>query len=188
MAADASEDTPQISDAQANQPSPSRKFGFGGKKFKILALLLVVMSAQAAAMYLLLPQPTAETAQGEGGIGPDAGRNDASESEFDTVEIKIDSFNSTNSNSPDGGSIHVSFVLYATVASDVQFVFNDAISSHKARVSQAIIKVIRMSSREDLRDPELNVVKRRIKEGVNKVLRKSYIKEVVISEFKTMEQ
>lgn len=188
MAADSTEDTLQASEGQADQPAPSRTFGFGGKKFKILALLLVVMSAQAAAMYLLLPQPTTELAQGEDGVGSGLGQNHTSESEFDTVEVKIDTFNSTNSNSPDGGSIHVTFVLYATVASDVQRVFSDAISSHRARVSQAIIKVIRMSSREDLRDPELNVVKRRIKEGVNKVLRKSYIKEVVISEFKTMEQ
>ena len=43
MATDATEDTPQVSDAPGDQPDPSRKFGFGGKKFKILALLLVVI-------------------------------------------------------------------------------------------------------------------------------------------------
>ena len=56
------------------------------------------------------------------------------------------------------------------------------------RVRQAVVKVARSSNREDLEDPNLSTMKRLIREEINKVLRKSFIIEVVISDFRTMEQ
>ena len=59
---------------------------------------------------------------------------------------------------------------------------------HNARVRQAVLKVARSASLEDLNDPNLTTIKRQLREEINKVLRKSYVTEVVISDFKTMEQ
>ena len=60
--------------------------------------------------------------------------------------------------------------------------------NNKARVKQAVIEVVRKSSLTDLNDPQLSTMKRMMKEAINKVLKKSYIIETVISEYRTMTQ
>ncbi|HAW26664.1 MAG TPA: hypothetical protein DCY03_00885, partial [Planctomycetaceae bacterium] len=59
---------------------------------------------------------------------------------------------------------------------------------NKARVKQAVIEVVRKSNLSDLNDPQLSTVKRMMKESINKVLKKSYVIETVISEYRTMTQ
>lgn len=125
-------------------------------------------------------------------IGGQNSRDDADSeeaSEPDSVEVGIDSFSASNSLAAPGSVIHVRFNLVATVARGQETTFAELVSKSKqARVRQAVIKVARSASLEDLQDPELNVFKRQIKEEINKVLHKSYVNDVIISSFRTMEQ
>lgn len=110
-------------------------------------------------------------------------------SDPDTVEVEIDKFNASNSLAAPGSVIHVQFHLVTTVAQGQETIFGELVSKSKqARVRQAVISVARSASLEDLQDPELNVFKRQIKEEINKVLHKSYVNDVIISSFQTMEQ
>ena len=59
---------------------------------------------------------------------------------------------------------------------------------HSARVRQLVNQIVRRSSLEDLNDPNLSTIKRLIRQEVNRLLRKSYVIEVVISDIRTMEQ
>jgi flagellar basal body-associated protein FliL len=126
-------------------------------------------------------------------IGGQNHRDDADSgeeaSEPDTVEVEVDSFSASNSLAAPGSVIHVRFNLVATVAKGQETTFAELVSKSKqARARQAVIKVARSASLEDLQDPELNVFKRQIKEEINKVLHKSYVNDVIISSFRTMEQ
>lgn len=115
--------------------------------------------------------------------------SDEEPSEPDTVEVEIDRFNASNSLAAPGSVIHVRFNLVATVAEGQETIFAELVSKSKqARVRQAVISVARSASLEDLQDPELNIFKRQIKEEINKVLHKSYVNDVIISSFQTMEQ
>ena len=149
-----------------------------GKPAFIAALLLVVSAGMASAFLLLLP------------AAPDASALEAGFDEgIESVEVAIDSFSTTNSRAAPGSVIHLTFKLTAVVPARQQLDFEHAANQqHNARVRQAVLKVARSAGLEDLNDPSLATVKRQLREEINKVLHKSYVSEVVISDFKTMEQ
>lgn len=162
-------------------PEPA-KTGSRNRKLQIAALLAVVMLAEAGVMYFLIPPPATASAETE--LSGDDGAL-----AVESVEVEIGSFSVTNSRATDGSIWHISFNLYAVVPRTKQQEFDQAANNfHKARVRQAVVQVARSSNLEDLSDPGLNTIKRLLKEVINKVLQKSYITEVVISEFKTIEQ
>jgi len=181
--------------AAPQDQAPKKKFSLSGKKVKILALLLVVMGAQTAVVYLILPAPTNGAAES---AGHDAEHGEASSSGHGdghlagrggTEEVEISDFSSSVSANSGGSIIFVTFRLFATVPSSSRADFEKYITqSHKARVHQAVVKVIRMSSMDDLNDPQLDVFKRNLRTEINNVLPQRYVNEVVISEFRTMEQ
>jgi flagellar basal body-associated protein FliL len=141
-------------------------------------LILVTMAVSVGGTYFVV-----------GGSSQSDESNDEESNAPDTVEVEIDSFSASNSLAAPGSVIHIHFNLVATVAEGQETTFAELVSNGKqARVRQAVIKVTRSASLEDLQDPELNVFKRQIKEEINKVLHKSYINDVIISSFRTMEQ
>lgn len=145
-----------------------------------LGVLLLVVSAGMAGTFLVL-------LNGEGGHQDELALT--TEEGSDAVEVAIDSFSTTNSRAAPGSVIHLTFKLTAVVAAGQDMAFEHAANQHhNARVRQAVLKVARSASLEDLNDPNLTTIKRQLREEINKVLRKSYVTEVVISDFKTMEQ
>jgi hypothetical protein len=59
---------------------------------------------------------------------------------------------------------------------------------HTARIRQAVNKIVRSSSLEELNDPSLGTIKRLTREEINRLLRKSYVSEVVITDVRIIEQ
>jgi flagellar basal body-associated protein FliL len=147
---------------------------------KTLLIVLTTMVASIGGTYFVIggSAPTEETSHTE---------EEADDS--DSVEVDIDSFSVSNSLAVPGSVIHVSFKLCTTVASGQETTYGELVTKGKqARVRQAIIKVARSASLDDLQDPELTVFRRQIKEEINKVLQKSYVNDVIIASFRTMEQ
>lgn len=145
---------------------------------KNLLLVLVTMIVSVSGTYFVI-----------GGSAPNEQAGAEESDDPDSVEVEIDSFSISNSLAAPGSVIHVSFKLVATVANGQETTFGELVTKGKqARVRQAVIKVARSASLEDLQDPDLNVFKRQIKEEINKVLQKSYVNDVIISSFRTMEQ
>lgn len=156
--------------------------GLLGRPAFLAVILLVVMAAEAGVLLLFLPGPAAE---GHGEEGQAA----ANPEEPQAVEVMVDTFSTTNARAAPGTVIHVNFKLTAVVPSGQQMAFDHAANQeHNARVRQAVLKVCRNASLDDLNDPSLTSVRRQLREEINKVLRKSYVTEVVISDYKTMEQ
>ena len=192
MATDVAEQTNVETEQTETGPDAATtgKFGLSGNGLKIFALLAFVMIAEAGVFYFLgiTPGAKSETAGSEQGESPEAADTQV-DSQGDVVEVEINSLNVTNNRAAADSIIHITFTPVAVVSRDQRVAFDKAANKdHKARVRQAIVKVARSSSLEDLRDPNLTTIRRLIREEVNKVLRQSYIIEVIIPDFKTMEQ
>jgi len=184
----ATEAVDEIAQEDSESASSGRKFSLNGKAIKVGGLLALVMAAQVAIGFFLLPSPAA-TDPGDPANSAALAEEDTTVDQADLVEVEIGTFNSTNSNAVKGSDIHVSLSVAATVSSKAQQSFQDAIKTdHPARVRQAVERVVRSSTIDDLNDPDFDVIKRKIREDVNKVVDGDYIVEVIISDYKTMHQ
>ena len=153
------------------------------KLLKVGGLLLIVIVLQVGISYWLLSPDQPEE------VAEETISKDSENLQVNTAEVSIDNFSVTNNIAEPGATIHVTFNLVALVeqgaASDFEAMVKE---NNKARVKQAVIEVVRKSSLTDLNDAQLSTMKRMMKEAINKVLKKSYIIETVISEYRTMTQ
>lgn len=180
--------------SESAEQAPAKKFSLGSKKVKIGALLLVVMLVQTAVVYLVLPRPTSgahdeeadEHAAGSNSHGHGGGHGGKSTGA--AGEVLIGDFSSSVTAS--GGTImFVTFELHAVVSGSQRDEFATLVNdTYKARVQQSVVKVIRMASMDELNDPQLDVLKRNLRTEINNVLPQRFVNEVIISEFRTMEQ
>lgn len=190
--------------AEGADAGKKSKFKLGSKKVKILALLIGMMVVYAVVGTLFLPKPMTETSAeeteegehggheehgGHGGGGGHGNGHSGGGAEKVEIELGDGSFATTNETAVIGSSIQLRFKLYVTVAeSQLEEFKNLANVAHKARVNEAIIEIFRAASQDDLRDPELNVMKQKIREKVNRLLGTTAIIDVVFSGFSKMEQ
>ena len=164
---------PDLSVDLAPGPPPA-----GNRRTLVLLGTVIVATAVATGvlMTLLRGEPAVE---GEETVDPRM---------YESVEVEIGSFNCSN-NQADGSVLHISFRLYATIADGQQTAFKEIVQNRmNARVRQAVGKVIRSSSMEDLDDPDQGVIRRQLKEEINKVLRKSFVNEIILVDFRMMQQ
>jgi len=153
------------------------------KLIKVGGLLLVVIILQIGVSYwLLTPDQPKE-------VTDEALSKESENLQVNTSEVMINDFSVTNNIAEPGATIHVTFNLVALVEQGAASDFEAKVkANNKARVKQAVIEVVRKASLADLNDPQLSTVKRMMKEAINKVLKKSYVIETVISEYRTMTQ
>jgi flagellar basal body-associated protein FliL len=152
-------------------------------------IVLVAMAVEAVVIVMLMP-PAATTAATGDGTDPKS-ETPAEEAPVvdEFAEVLVDSFNTTNNKVAPGSTIHLSFKVIGVVPEKQKLAFEEnANKTHKTRVRQEIEKIARSARMEDLHDPSLNAIKRQIREAVNKILGKSYLTEVVINDFRLMEQ
>jgi flagellar basal body-associated protein FliL len=174
--------------ADAPDAAAPKKKRFGGKRLKIAVIVLVVMALQAVAAALLLPRGQTTPASGQAAEAGHATEESHAEKAENLVESEIGAFSvSLEENS--GILWNVSFKLFAAVSPDAKTEFGDAVGErYKARIKQAVVKVVRRSSIEDLRDPQLDLFKRNLKTEINNVLPERYVQEIIVSDIRTMQQ
>lgn len=195
--------TEQAAPAAHDAPAPAA--GGKGGMMKIIIIVVVVMLAEGVGLFFVLGKGSghAETSEHGGGDSHDAhaasdghggghgghGGHDAAPSDSESAEVTLETFMTTNNKAAPGSIIHMTFRLVCIVATAQRTAFEHAANEeHRHRVRETILKVARSASMEDLSDPDLSTIKRLFREEINKVLRKSYVTEVVISDFKTIEQ
>ncbi len=178
MATEATPEVPGIVDDDvAGGDEPSKGGGF----VKIAVFVVVLMGIEAVVLMFVLPSAPAEQST-------ETEVAEAETIENETVEVSVGKFAPTNSRAAPGTVIHLQFTLVALVSPDNEVRFDEAVNKrYKHQVREKVIKVARSSSLDDLSDPNLSTIKRLVKEEINKLLRKSYISEIVISDFKRTE-
>jgi flagellar basal body-associated protein FliL len=176
--------------AKADAPAaePPKKKRFGGKRVKIAIIVVVVMAIQAVAAALLLPRGQATPASGQSAEAGHGTEESHGEKTDNLEEAEIGQFSvSIEENS--GILWNISFKLFATVSAKAKTEFADAVGERfKARIKQAVVKVVRRSSIEDLRDPQLDLFKRNLKTEINNVLPERYVQEMIVADIRLMQQ
>ena len=149
---------------------------------RIAAIAVVLMLGEAAVLYVLLaPSGDGEAAKDAAAAQIADGLSDIAAGS-DIVEVEFDPpFAVTNSTADLGTLVHVNFELVAGISTKNETTFRQAVEQdYKSRLRQAIVEITRSAALEDLQDPDLNQLKRRIKEDLNKTLQSSYVVEVII--------
>jgi len=163
-------------------PKPPKK---SGRLLLIGSLVTVMILAQGVITYLLMPKASA--GKGDDLKDPAAAEQEDAAGPDDSMEVPMGDFNCTNTATP-GVVIHIDFKLSAVTTSGQGAALEGLLKSHQARVRQVVNRIVRSSKLEDLNDPALGTIKRLIREEVNRLLRKSYVTEVIISDMRTVEQ
>lgn len=164
------------------------------KKWIVIgAIVLIVVIVQVVVTSLLIPShPAAENAnkheEKEHEHAAAEQHHGDAETEGEFAEVPMGDFSFSNGTAAPGMIIHVDFKLSAVATSKQASSLDSQLKLHQARVRQAVNKIVRMSSLEELNDPNLATIKRLIREDINRLLRKSYVLEVVITDVRTMEQ
>ena len=189
MAADVAEE-PKVQHSEHDTPAPAK--GNSRKKLLIGGIVLVVVAVQAIVTWLLLPNSASDGGHGK----PDAKEHAAAAAhepeedapEGDVAEVALGDFSFSNTTAMAGSILHVDFKLAAVTSSRQASSLEERVKTNTARIRQAVNKIVRSSNLEELNDPHLGTIKRLIKEDINRLLRKTYVNEVVITDVRIIEQ
>jgi flagellar basal body-associated protein FliL len=179
------EATPDVDSTDA-EVSPEKGSAGKSRILKMGAILLGIMLVQGAVVYFILDKFVSPASEVEVAVEDEDAEDQSME---DKVEVHIDMFNTTNEVPGGGGPVNVNFDLWVTVAKGAQQTFKDSVNEiHKGRVRQAVVEVCRSLKRAELADPALEVMKRQIREKVNRVLGTTSVIDVIITKFSLIEQ
>ena len=120
-----------------------------------------------------------------GGLKELAPKNDTASA---AVEVELGDYSITVSQANSSLSLRVDFQLFGTVIEKDKAKLVAAMERNKHRFRENIILRIRDSSHDDLDDPSLALIKRRILETSNDLLGTPLLESVVFSQFSYIEQ
>lgn len=105
-----------------------------------------------------------------------------------SVEVELGEYSITVSQANSNLSLRVDFQLYGTVLEKEKGQLEVAMERNKHRFRDQILIEIRNSNVEDLGDPALGLIKRRILEKSNALFGKPLLQSIVFSQFTYIEQ
>ena len=177
MATDLAEDA-ELTSEDASPEEPTKKFGLGNKKLKILVLLVIVMGVEGAALFFFIPKV------GNGNSSETDDRSNKEVDEEDTIEVEIGKFVVTNDQKDGEVSMHLKFTITGVVNRKSESDFRKAVNSdHPALVRQTIESVWRRAEMPELTEPDLRAIKNTLREHINKQLKTDYIRQILVSDF-----
>lgn len=105
-----------------------------------------------------------------------------------TVEFSLGTFSITSQHPESNTTLRIDFQLFGTVLEDDKDELEKIFERVQQRLRDRVIFEIRNSNLNDLSDPGLALIKRRILEKSNRLLGKPLIQSIVIPEFSFVEQ
>ncbi|MDA7951166.1 MAG: hypothetical protein MPJ24_06725 [Pirellulaceae bacterium] len=100
-----------------------------------------------------------------------------------TVEVDLGVFNFTAYQPNSKVNSHISFHIYGTVEEEHQINFTELLTRNERRFREQVIVTVRKSSPEELADPTLGLIKRKILDKTNRLLGKAMLKTIIFSDF-----
>src|SRR5439155_15861148 len=131
-----------------------------------------VIAVQAVVTYLLLPAPKAAESARKPDEKDQHAQTPAAEPEHDVIEgdvaeVSLGDFSFSNGTAAPGSIIHVNFKLAAVASAKQVSSLEGQVKLHEARIRQAVNKIVRSSSFDELNDPNLSTIKRLVREEIN---------------------
>ncbi len=174
-----------MSDPKAADAAPVAK---KGGKLKIIVLIVTIMILECGLAYWFFGSAaphSAESAESHGELGDE---EELGHDDGEGVEVSLGDFDVTAFQPTSNTTLRVSFKLYATVRVNDEETVTTMIDERKHRFREQVLEIIRSSEMNDLTDPVLGLIKRKILEKTNRLLGKAMIKGVVFSDFSYYEQ
>ena len=185
--------TTDTTDPSAGE-SPQASSGILGK-LKLAGIVLAVIVTECAIAYALLPDAertaamlavknASQTEQAEE-------EEDAGESALDseqTKEISLDKFAISAYQPLSTTTLRIDFHLVVVIEADQDEEFQKRLAEKSHRIREKVLVTVRSATINDLADPELDLVKRKLLEEINKLLGKPFIKRIIFSDFRFIEQ
>lgn len=177
MATDTAVEEPAITADAEVAPQKS------GGMLKWIVVIAILMLVEAGVFFLMMgpSAPSEEDAEQQATEAIADGLSDVA-AESDLIEVPLEpSFSVTNMSADIGTTVHASFDIVTAVSERNAESFRTAVEEkYKGRLREVINQVVRSASLEELQDPDLNQLKRRIREDLNKKLQHSFVVEVII--------
>jgi flagellar basal body-associated protein FliL len=178
---------PDVAAVQDPAGAPKRK----SKKILIGTIVTIVVAVQAVVTWFVL---RGHSGQEAGESHAEKGHAEAAADEHDVdggtdvAEVRLGDFSFSNGTASPGSIMHVDFKLSAVTAAKQASSLEAQVKAREARIRQAVNRIVRSSGLDELNDPGLTTIKRLARDEINRVLQKSYVIEVVITDFRLMEQ
>lgn len=185
--------------------APAKSGGIIGKLLPALIVISVV-TGEGFAAYVLLPSvednakaarealaakpPEPKDAEHGGGHGDDHGdgHGDHGGSAEGLTEVDLENYKITAYQPASSITLRIEFHLFAMVPAEKAEEFQKLYDSKKNRVRDNVMAIIRSADMNDLTDPGLGLIKRKILETTNKALGKPLLEGAVFAEFTFLEQ
>lgn len=175
--------------------APARSGGGLMGKLLIAGFMGAVIAVECLLAYLFIPTPDEVAALAEENMTRKLPASlateeiTASQQELkNTVEIPLGDYSLTIAQRNSSTALRADFSLAGTVLAADESSFAHLMEKHPARFRQIVLYEFRNSEREDLDDPELGLIKRRILERSNSLFGKPILKSVMIPDFSYIEQ
>jgi flagellar basal body-associated protein FliL len=163
------------------------------KKLMIPVFIVVVIAVECGVAIWLIP-PAAESAalaEPASQALPTAPPPEVAEEEKESagqMEVDLGTFTVTSFQPANNSTLRIDFHLYGLVRASDQKEFLTLLEENHNRFRDQVIITIRSAEIGDLSDPGLGLLKRKILEKTNRILRKSLLRSVIFSDFLFIEQ
>jgi hypothetical protein len=164
------------------------------KTIIVAVLVAVVILTEGLFAYLLIPSRgelekwSAEKAAKEAHSGEEAHGHDAGHAHSHEHEVDLGKYNVVVHHPASNVTLRVNFHLIGTVEEKAHHEFEELLGKNQHRLRDQAIFEIRNCQIEDLTDPGLALLKRRILAKSNDLLGKPLLRAVVFSDFSFVEQ
>jgi len=175
--------------------APAKSGGGLMGKVLIAGFMGGVIAVECLLAYLFIPTPDEVAALAEENMAKKLPASLATdeisasrEATKNTVEMPLGDYSLTIAQRNSSTALRADFTLAGTVLASDESSFSNLMEKHPARFREIVLYEFRNSEREDLDDPELGLIKRRILERSNKLFGKPILKTLMFPDFSYIEQ
>lgn len=178
-----------------NNPATAAPRGGIVGKLMIAGFMGGVIALECLLAYLFIPTPDEVAALAEENMSKRLPASlvtneiSASHDEMkNMVEIQLGDYSITIAQRNSSVALRADFTLAGTVLASDASAFANLMEKHPARFREIVLYEFRNSEREDIDDPELGLIKRRILERSNNLFGKPILKTLMFPDFSYIEQ
>ena len=174
--------------AEGGAPAPAKKSMLG--KLLVLVLVVVVVAVECTVAYFCIPAASSTAASNS--VKPPAehkkGEADPEDAEANgMVEVDLKEYSVTRYQAASNSTLRVDFHLHGIVAKEFEKDFKDIFEKDQARFREQVRITVDSAEMADLNDPTLGWIKRTILTKAASVFGRPLLKEVLVTDWATME-
>jgi len=173
--------------------TPPVSGGKGGMLAKLVPAVIViaVVTGEGLAAFMLMPSAADTAAAAKAALEahapePEDDAHGAKEPEL--TEVDLEKYKITSFQPASAITLRIEFHLFGMVKHEKSEEFKTLLEAKKNRVRDNVMAIIRSADMNDLTDPALGLLKRKILETTNKALGKPLLQGVAFAEFTFLEQ